>query len=509
MSRPLVPLVPLAAALLLVATLAGCSTPNPHPDLDDHLLLLDAEGQVVDHAGRPLRDAKRRIDAMLDAMVRWLDQAGRDPQVVIHVHGGLTTVDSTIERASALIDQILESPTDPAWPIFVSWPSGGLASWWEGTWKLRNGKHERVIGPISFPLYVAADLLQGTARAPVDMVYLLKNDIEEASIVGLDLPLSEEWTEPEDLARAMEADPERRDHISIGPFRRGFVNEATRTLVWFVTILPKLVVTPLFLDGLGNTAWRTMRHRAFNSGRPSEEFEETIDSPTAAAADIRLDATPTGGLALLMGALEERIKEARKSGKTKLSDPFRLALIGHSMGAILLNFVLELQPNLPATDIVYMAPACSVAEAARSLVPFLRRSAEQSKLEVQLPAPRPGTPRHGPANFWLLTLHPLAEAGEMYPEYLDLPARGSLLEWIDDWYTSASHPLDRMFGKWNNALPALHLFESVHRQVHVKAFGLEDGSLPQRHGDFNQCPFWTRAFWNPEGTRWVREPVVD
>jgi len=145
-----------------------------------------------------------------------------------------------------------------------------------------------------------------------------------------------------------------------------------------------------------------------------------------------------------------------------------------------------------------MAPACSVAEAARALVPFLRRKQMECAAEVGQYSFQSSRLR-GPTKFWLLTLHPLADASEIYPEFLDLPARGSLLEWIDDWYTSASHPLDRTFGKWNNALPAIHLFESVFEQVHFKAFGVDGDSKPQRHGDFNTCPFWRRDFWDPEG----------
>jgi len=130
-----------------------------------------------------------------------------------------------------------------------------------------------------------------------------------------------------------------------------------------------------------------------------------------------------------------------------------------------------------------------------------KRAIEEAKKAKECgeapPSPelRPPPP---PPQFWLLTLHPIAEAGEAYPEFFDLPARGSLLEWIDDWYTSASHPLDRVFGKWNNVMAALHLFEPVKEQFHVKGFGVEGDSLPQRHGDFNDCPFWKREFWDPE-----------
>ncbi|MSR46931.1 MAG: hypothetical protein EXS13_07695 [Planctomycetes bacterium] len=336
--------------------------------------------------------------------------------------------------------------------------------------------------------------MQGLARAPIDTGYLLKNDFEAAALVAFDQPLSDEWRNPEQIVAALERDPARRDHIDIGSFERGFWWQSGRTAAWCLTLLPKLVVTPLFLDGLGNTAWRTMRHRAFNSGRPSEEFEEATRGVSPEAAAERLDPTPTGGLALLMGELGRRIQNARARAPT--SDPKMVAMRATAL----------------ADEIIYMAPACSVAEAARSLVPFLKRANSEAAAKGMCAAPGGcggagcemcKSLRRRKTNFWLLTLHPLAEAGEMYTEFADLPARGSLLEWIDDWYTSASHPLDRMFGKWNNAIPALHLFEPVKEHFNAKAFGVKGDSLPQRHGDFNDCPFWKQEFWDPEGTRWV------
>jgi pimeloyl-ACP methyl ester carboxylesterase len=499
--------------LMMLALLgaSGCATPNVHRAIDHHLLLLDEEGQILDRHGDREPAPEARVNTMLDAMMQWLAARPEDQRrVVIHIHGGMTSTGATIERASRLIAQIRDADgPDAAWPLFISWPSGAAGSLCEGIWSLRNGRHERFFGPITAPIYLATDLVRGAARAPIDAGYMLKNDFEAASLVAFDQPLSKEWSNPVEIVRALECDPKRRDHVSIGEFRRGFLPNAGRTLSWCLTLLPKLLLTPLVLDGLGNTAWRTMRHRAYNSGRPSDEFEEGADGATSVALEERLDVTPTGGLALLMGEMLKRVRTARDE-KASTADPkvmalrtsalardFELTLIGHSMGAILINYLIELQPDLPVDDLVYMAPACSVADAARALVPFLKRKQRDRSMGAGQYAVE-GSQSREPTNFWLLTLHPLAEASETYPEFLDLAARGSLLEWIDDWYTSASHPLDRVFGKWNNAIPAIHLFEPVMDQVHLKAFGVDGDSLPQRHGDFNDCPFWNRDFWHPE-----------
>jgi hypothetical protein len=128
-------------------------------------------------------------------------------------------------------------------------------------------------------------------------------------------------------------------------------------------------------------------------------------------------------------------------------------------------------------NVVYMAPACSIAEAEEALVPFLRKNPE--------------------ARFYLLTLHPIAEAEEV--EGWDIPSRGSLLEWIDLWFDAPEHPLDRRLGKWINAVSALNVFYSVRTQVTIKAFSVEGDSKPQKHGQFNEGPFWQLKTWRHDG----------
>jgi hypothetical protein len=95
----------------------------------------------------------------------------------------------------------------------------------------------------------------------------------------------------------------------------------------------------------------------------------------------------------------------------------------------------------------------------------------------------------------VLTLHPIAEADEVVA--VDLPSRGSLLEWIDQWFEAPDHPLDRRLGKWNNAIGALHVFAPVLPRVALKGFGVSGCSKPQEHGDFNDCKFWQKSFWEP------------
>jgi hypothetical protein len=74
-----------------------------------------------------------------------------------------------------------------------------------------------------------------------------------------------------------------------------------------------------------------------------------------------------------------------------------------------------------------------------------------------------------------------------------------LLEWIDAWYQDPPHAGDRRLGKWRNAVTLLSFFEEVAPRVYMKGFGVEGDSLPQKHGEFNNCAFWRADFRDPAG----------
>jgi hypothetical protein len=124
-----------------------------------------------------------------------------------------------------------------------------------------------------------------------------------------------------------------------------------------------------------------------------------------------------------------------------------------------------------------MAPACSVRDLEKVVVPYLQR--------------------HPLCRFFLLTLHPIAEADERYEvlPWYDILPRGSLLEWIDNWYTTPPSLLDRVAGKWLNVIRAVQTFGDVRGRVFIKAFDVGGDDGPQKHGDFNGFDFWRPEFW--------------
>ncbi len=156
------------------------------------------------------------------------------------------------------------------------------------------------------------------------------------------------------------------------------------------------------------------------------------------------------------------------------------------MGTMVLNEwlrrdILESKEQL-YSNIVYMAAACSVRDFSRSVVPYLQQ--------------------HKQTNFYSLMLNPTAELLERRRGY-DIPPRGSLLVWLDDFLAEPQAPLDRTFGRWDNIIPAIDVIpKEIRGQVMLKAFALApDDSTdygPQEHGQFRSQPYWCKDFWSSE-----------
>ena len=103
-------------------------------------------------------------------------------------------------------------------------------------------------------------------------------------------------------------------------------------------------------------------------------------------------------------------------------------------------------------------------------------------------------------------LHEVAEVRELRKKMLDLPPRGSLLVWIDNFLSSPETPLDRTLGRWENVLQATHVIPNgVRSRITLKAFGVGKASNvhfpegnPQRHGDFTKWNSGNQKFWKPK-----------
>jgi pimeloyl-ACP methyl ester carboxylesterase len=182
-----------------------------------------------------------------------------------------------------------------------------------------------------------------------------------------------------------------------------------------------------------------------------------------------------------------------------------VTLVGHSMGAMVINRLLQVSedpslpagsPTLPIERIIYLAPACSINEAEQLLMPYLDR--------------------HPNTHFWLFTLNKRDESREIpFRGWAVMVPRGTLLAWIDtfletevgpgegrlgwvkrleefygvsdhkpssrallSYFTSASEPWRPLAVNWplNNDPLRLHTYSSQRRVF--------DHSAPEHHEDF-------------------------
>jgi pimeloyl-ACP methyl ester carboxylesterase len=248
------------------------------------------------------------------------------------------------------------------------------------------------------------------------------------------------------------------------------------TTKYVFTIPAKLLTTPL-IDSLGQAAWDNMSRRTVTLFE--SPIYPRIHKSDADQMNYLLDYGPPGDLQIFLNRLRKHI--ADHGG----DDAYDITIIGHSMGTMVINELLRHNPDLKIHNIVYMAAACTIHDFAKTTVPYLKAHAE--------------------TQFYNLCLHPTCEITEA--EYYELPPRGSLLLWIDEFLANPQTSLDRTLGRWDNILPAMYVIpDKIRDRVTIKAFAMtSNGSLsdpatgnspaPQKHGDFTEVSYYVDSFW--------------
>lgn len=445
----------------------ACSTQGDAPPPDsslyrDHLLVADDRGRLA-YSG----DQLANIEQMLS---RSWAQGRRS--VLVYVHGGLNTEAAMVKNV--LLGQLVQAmEADGHMPLLLLWRTGGLETWWEQSSRVRGGyRFERAVWDT--PIYIASDLVQAVARAPVTYLKQLGRVGERYQNDE-----SQGWLLHNEAARYRRAAPVGaannvvfHDHVDDEH------DQPFKNLSYTATFPARFVSSP-FVDGLGRTAWENMVRRARTTVHQTAEFDPAcLAQKTPISEEMKAYPDGTGAFAKLFAHLK---------GWQKANDPggeMRITLIGHSMGAIVLNELVRVFPDLPYHDIVYMGAAASIADFNRSIVPQLRDEAKDVR-------------------FYNLMLHPRAEAWEL--SFGGAVPSGSLLEWIDEMYEPPRTMLDRTLGKWRNVKVARHIWpdKAAARSV-FKVFGYGEGE-PGAHGDFNNVAmcFWNPTFWTQEDFDWA------
>ncbi len=556
----LCPCVPLWLAASCMAFL-GCAQPihliHAGTVIRNHVIVIDGQGVPRDPTvpgGQKLevQAFRDQIADMFSAMHKF-HEGQTNCKVLLFVHGGLNLPASSLEAADKEIDRILQAGY---YPIFLNWNSGLLDTYGEHVTRITQGQtDDGMVRKLLSPLYVFADIGRALTRAPVvwanqigtdvsaagaDLNALPKQDpISNGTSGGIELE-SQRWAnmrQGEALTKVFQRlrgkqiheeksrskdEPRQEIRLYIGPDMDVDRWHLASLEIKYILTSPAKFGLSWLIDGLGSPAWANMSRRtlmAFDgqlAGNPIDAVQsqqpDVLQSrgvPREQRAAQATDFTATGAFAVfrdkLLDALEEEGSMAGTVPPTPGARHYELTLVGHSMGTMVLNEwlrrdVLE-QRKLVYANIVYMAAACSVRDFGRSVVPYLLQHrpnpAGSNLAEVS------GT------QFYNLMLHPLADLRERERAF-DIPPRGSLLVWLDDFLGNPQSPLDRTLGRWDNIIPATDLIpQKIRGQVTLKAFALapyDDAAPPkcqpdygpQAHGQFRERPYWFPSFWYSE-----------
>jgi pimeloyl-ACP methyl ester carboxylesterase len=374
--------------------------------------------------------------------------------ITVFIHGGLNTLSASVNRAYDLTGQML---ADQTYPIFVGWRAGPLSNLKSHLFFDRGGEYHPTTGPLTMPFILVEDVFRSVGKAPRAMW----NAVTQQLTVPKSIKTRDERAYEAKRYDLVGPSVPRCDDASLGQRktllyickRDADVGVRKRDTAQLLNPL-KYVTAPL-VEGFGTGTWTSLLRRTDLLLQRDEVYRGVDNSGTA--------------LEKLLNALE------------RLDSKPELNLIGHSMGSIVANNIISRHPDLEYANVVYMAAAARVKDVEFAVVPLMLRN---PKVE-----------------FYNLSLDPYREIIE--PFWLGSAPNGSLLNWIDNYFSQISSFSDRTAGTWYNMIRAAgSVFPpEIQDRVHLTSFGLPkkgDSAYdpgPQKHGEFGDYRFWVEGFW--------------
>lgn len=511
-------------------------------ELKQHVIMIDQEGRglepkpsysfglIPQFKTYTKESFKNYIGELLEAADR-----SHSKRILVFVHGGLTDYQKALLLSEARRAAMKE---EGIYPIFILWRSGLIPCYTSHLTKFRQGRMplKKWYSRLALTLTnICADIGRGISRFPKTAYYQALNDLSalNPSLEHDALNAPKMYTylrtrfaadgDPPPLRLRKKPDEQE---TSEGKKRDVWLSDDWRLRLEIlnpVKLAIRYTVWPI-IDALGTSAWDIMLQRTHTLFRSPYEFDvyagevikdnshsapttlpyapELADPSDRTRYTQMFDTQPSGGLSLFIEAFMSRNLTAE------------VTLVGHSMGAIVVSRWLNLFPNFKAKDVVLMGAACTIQEGFSSLNSYLKH--------------------HRKTTCHILTLHAKAERTEQH--LFGLSPLGSLLEWIDNFFSKPLTFDQRMLGKWDNLIQSTHLIDKeVRGRVHLKSFSIrsdafclssdeaeackriapqqrsaiegkplldrkhsfEAGAVrpPAAHGDFSFCKFWCPAFY--------------
>lgn len=324
-------------------------------------------------------------------------------KVLIYIHGGLNSLSKSTRRVGQKYLQVLAD--EHYFPIFINWDSGFTESYFEHLFYVRQGQDAPVTGPLTSPFYAIYDVGRSIVRAPITWGYTIYNDFGAPEPIRI---------EAERNADAVYDHVRTNWRISKGSSEAIGLNTVGNA-VWYTVTWPFQFLFAPFVDGFGTSSWHNQVRRAKTVFERTVEFDVMGD---AANVPQTFAQRQSGAVSVFFRALISEMGADH-------SKDYSITLIGHSMGVIIANEVLRRYPELPVDRVVYMAGADSIANTMKAVVPCLRKD-KNHKL-------------------YILTLHPNNEKAEV--NAWGFSPRGSLLVWLDNYFTTPETHMDRTLGR--------------------------------------------------------------
>jgi hypothetical protein len=474
-------------------------------------------------------------------------------RILIFIHGGLNSSEDSVGRAAHLARAIRKSGS---YPIFVNWESGFVTSYRDHVFRINKGINEpllRYFSPVVVPGEALIDETSSIAEALPAWVAEFRHAapfMERGSTAWKVALQSYTYLQdcklhPNPTCTASDQSGDHHQAVDINENMRqcaddkhpckDLVDNRTPSERFFSraayvpTFPTKLLLPPVGIQAFGRGAWDIMYRRTATLFTTEAEFavnlngkwDSAVKSPTAAECEYSAlrakdqTAAPRSMLCEFIYRFErEFIPKWCGNNATALHGcgNLEIDLVGHSMGSIVINQWLRHAPNLQLSNIVYMAGATSVTDYRDTVYSYLNRQHNQFGCVPKrlIAAGNGGVPC---TNVYHLVLHPTAEFSEK--GWADLTPRGSLLVWIDNYFSRPLTPLDRTVGRFFNLMPELaRTPDNLRDQIHAKVFRVGNKNYgctnPQIHHDFSVFPFWEESFWNPQkserGEPWRIDP---
>lgn len=484
-----------------------------------NVIELDGNGRMYDlrptNAHGPLPGSPRVTNYLRDTIWQGFRDSGKT-NLLIFVHGGMNSRDVGLKHYLDDYKQI-----DGYYPVFVVWPSGPWSTYVEHLLWVRQGikmetKKEKAFSLLTVPFMLVADLGRAVTRLPMVIANNTRSDFETIT------PIRKQ--DRATMVKDYQELTTNNYHVHIEDDYSRTLDRLLRDVSYMATLPVKYVVSSL-IDGLGKGAWDDMLRRTETAypGR-MEEWLTNRSAAVQAQQNTNLAAqnesiTPPGQ----SKKKRKRLERYESAGlpaffamlpniRTTNGATPQITLVGHSMGTIILDRVMR-DTKIDFANVVYMGAACSIEDFSTSVLPYLRE--------------------HTNTQFYSLSLHPVAEAGEWCLPAADLVPRGSLLVWLDNFLMNPVTEQERTFGRWRNLFrtsatgePVIRRFfdnhdsESLKERLHFRAFSVGMGgpnemrpekyqwndhrtpkelkercNTPLAHGDFTEMPYWSTDFW--------------